>query len=246
MLESDRARIAGALGDELISGMTMARYLIEDAAQRLAGGEHEETLEELHNASARIRNATHQLVALSSDLRPRILDDLGLLPALAAHFRDFSQQNRAIFVSPRIALAEADVPQELKLAVFRIVQAALSNVARHSSATAARLFLSMFERELRLGIEDNGIGFDMERWRHRRVGYEGFGLGMIFWWVETTGGRCTIEAIPRQGCRIQVFWRLSPTIAPGDNPSFEQEPAPRRSESQPRITSRRQPPVGDS
>jgi len=111
-------------------------------------------------------------------------------------------------VSPRITVAESDVPAGLKLAIFRVVQAALSNVARHSKASAVRVFLSMFEDELRLGIEDNGVGFDVERWRHPRNGHEGCGLRMILRWVEISGGRCNIEAIPRHGTRVQAFWRM--------------------------------------
>jgi signal transduction histidine kinase len=208
ILESERTRVSHVLGDEVISVMTMARYLIEDAAQRLARSEFDETSEALQNASARIRDATHQLVGLCSELRPRVLDDLGLVAALAWYFREFSHQNRAIFVSPRITIAEADVPSDLKLVIFRVVQAALSNVAQHSKASAVRVFVSLFEEELRLGIEDNGVGFDLERWRHRRHhGHNGSGLGIIGRLVETSGGRCSIEAIPRHGARVQAFWR---------------------------------------
>ncbi len=226
MLESDRARVAGVLADEIVSVMTMARYLIEDAAQRLARGEQEEPSEALQNASARIRDATHQLVALCSELRPRMLDDLGLLPALSGYFRDFSQENRAVFVSPRIMVTESDVPAGLKLAIFRIVQAALSNVARHSKASAVRVFLSMFEDELRLGIEDNGVGFDVERWRNRRNGHDGCGLGMIQRWVEVSGGRCSIEAIPRHGARVQAFWRIATIAAPSHRAQESESGAP--------------------
>jgi two-component system NarL family sensor kinase len=208
MLESDRARVSGGLGGEIVSVMTMARYLIEDAAHRLARGELEETTEALQNASTRIRDTTRQLLALCSELRPKVLDDLGLLPALAGYFRDFSQENRAVFVSPRITVAESDIPTGLRLAIFRVVQAALSNVARHSKASAVRVFLSMFEDELRLGIEDNGVGFDAERWRHRRTGHQGCGLAMMLRWVEISGGRCNIEAIPRHGARVQAFWGI--------------------------------------
>jgi signal transduction histidine kinase len=207
-MESDRAHVAAVLGDEIVSVMTMSRYLIEDAAQRLARGEREEPSEALQNASARIRDATYRLVALSCELRPRVLDDLGLVPALSWYFRDFSHENRAVFVSPRITVSESDVAPNLKLPIFRIVQAALSNVARHSKASAVRVFLSTFEDELRLGVEDNGVGFDVERWRHRRNGPEGCGLGMIQRWVELSGGRCSIEAIPRHGTRVQAFWRM--------------------------------------
>jgi signal transduction histidine kinase len=69
-LEDERARLAGLLGDELVSVMTATRHLIEDAAQRLARGEREVGAEALQNASARIRDITDRLVALSSELRP--------------------------------------------------------------------------------------------------------------------------------------------------------------------------------
>jgi two-component system NarL family sensor kinase len=200
--------VARVLSEEVASVITMARYLIEDAARRLARGELEETSEELQNASARIREATHELVSLCSELRPRVLDDLGLLPALSWYFREFSRQNRAIFVSPRITVAESDVAPELKLTVFRVVQAALSNVARHSKASAARVYLSLFEDELRLNVEDNGVGYDLERWRHRRGSHVGCGLVMISRWVEVSGGRCSLEATPRHGAQVQAFWRL--------------------------------------
>jgi signal transduction histidine kinase len=212
-LESERARVAALLDHEVASTITMARYLIEDAVQRLPQGGPEEATEGLQNASARIRDATAQLITLSSELRPTVLDDLGVLAALSAYFRSFGQENRAVFVSPRITVAEKDIPAELKLTVFRIVEAALSNVAKHSKASAVRVFLSIFEDELRLGVEDNGVGFDLERWRHRRHGHDGCGLGMIGRWAETSGGRSSVESIPRHGTRIQVFWRMQGVAA---------------------------------
>jgi two-component system NarL family sensor kinase len=218
-LESDRARVVSVLGDDVVSVMTMARYLIEDAAQRLTRGEElEDASEALQNASARIRDATHELVSLCSELKPRVLDDLGLLAALSWYLREFSRENRAIFVSPRITVTEADVPAELKLPLFRIVQAALGNVARHSKASAARLYLSPFEGELRLVIEDNGVGFDVERWRHRRIGREGCGLATMVRWAETIGGHCSIESTPRHGARVLVTWPVQATSAEAGPP----------------------------
>lgn len=206
--ESERSRVSNLLAAEVVPVVTMARYLIEDALRRLARGEVEDTSESLQNAAARMRDATDQMLALSQQLRPRAMDDLGLLAALAGSFRDFARENRAIFVSPRIAVTESEIPTELKLPILRIVQAALANVARHSRASAARVLLSMFEGELRLSIEDNGVGFDVERWRHRRNGQDGCGLAIACRWVETSGGQCSIEAIPRHGARVQAFWRI--------------------------------------
>jgi len=115
------------------------------------------------------------------------------------------------------------------------VQAALSNVARHSKASAVRVFLSMFEDELRLGIEDNGVGFDLERWRHRRNGHGGLRTGNHSALVEISGGRCNIEAIPRHGRGFKRSGaspraasherRKEPVAAPQRSPDFDSRPA---------------------
>ena len=211
-LESDRTRVAAVLDDEALSMLTMARYLIEDARHRLTRGEINEISEALQNASGRLREVGQQLAALSSELRPRLLDDLGLLPALASYLRDFSRDHRAIFISPRITVPEKDIPANLKLPVFRIVQAALTNVARHSKASSARVSLSLLEDELRVAIEDDGVGFDAERWR-RHIGPDCCGLGMICRWAEASGGCCTIEAGSRHGARVRALWRV-PSVLP--------------------------------
>lgn len=209
-LESDRARVAGVLADEVASVLTIARYLIEHAMHRLARGEADETLQALKNATERIRDASQRLATVCSELWPRLLDDLGLLAALSSHFRDFSRDNRSISISARITIAERDVPAELKLPVFRVVQEALTNVARHSKATVARVCLSRFEDELRLLIEDDGVGFDAERLLRRPQPADSRGLDMISHWVESSGGHCTIEAAPRHGARVKALWRIPP------------------------------------
>jgi two-component system NarL family sensor kinase len=213
LLESERISVAGIAGEE-VSVITMARYLIEEAGRRLARGELEGTPELLQNAGAWIRDAANQLLTLGSGLHPKVLDDLGLVPALSMHFREFNRENRAVFVSPRITVAEHNVPPPLKLAIFRIVQAALSNVARHSKASAVRVFLSFCEDELCLTVEDNGVGFDVERWRHRRHGSGGVGLAMIQRWAEASGGRCAIESAARHGTRVRASWRTQTAAAP--------------------------------
>jgi two-component system NarL family sensor kinase len=212
LLESERASVARIAGEEVVSVITMARYLIEEAARRLARGELDDTPELLQNAGAWIRDAATQMLALGSSLHPKALDDLGLLPALAMHFREFNRENRTVFISPRITVAERNVPPALKLAIFRIVQAALSNVANHSKASAVRVLLSTYEDELCLTVEDNGVGFDVERWHHRGQA-NGVGLAMIQRWTETSGGSCTIESVARRGTRLRAYWQARATDA---------------------------------
>jgi two-component system NarL family sensor kinase len=208
VFESESGRVAASLSDEVASIITMARYVIEDAAQRIAHGTVHETSEALQRAGEHLRDAGARVLAIAGDLRPRLLDDLGLLPALACYCREFSRQHRGILVSQRMTLVEGDVPQALKLTMFRIVQASLSNVARHSKASAARLLVTMIDDELRLVIEDNGVGFDVERWQQGRLGHDGCGLLMTRRWAEASGGQCSFESTPRHGSRVQALWRL--------------------------------------
>src|SRR5258708_4289313 len=81
-LESEFGRIASDLSDEVASTITMARYVIEDAGQKLARGAVQETSEALRVAAEQLRGATARVLALAGELRPRVLDDLGLLQAL--------------------------------------------------------------------------------------------------------------------------------------------------------------------
>jgi two-component system, NarL family, sensor kinase len=218
ILESESNRVAATLADEVSSIITMARYLIEDAGQRLAHGAVHETSEVLHVAGEQLRQATERLLATAFELRPRLLDDLGLLQALTWYCREFGRQNRGISVSQRIKLSESDVPPALRLTIFRIVQSSLANVARHAKASAARILLARLDGELRVVIEDNGVGFDVERWQQGAIGGDGCGLLMIRRWVESTGGRCSFESTPRHGARVQAVWRPEPADGDQDHP----------------------------
>jgi len=218
ILETESSRVAAALTDDVASIITMARYVIEDAGQRLAHGAVAETSEALHVAGEQLREATTQVLALAGGLRPRLLDDLGLLPTLTWHCREFARHHRGIFVSQRVTLVESEVPPALKLTMFRIVQACLANVADHSKASAARILLTMIDVDLRLVIEDNGVGFDVARWQQGRLGRDGCGLRMIRHWVEASGGHCSIESTPRHGSRVQALWRLESVPRASDRP----------------------------
>jgi signal transduction histidine kinase len=234
--ESERSRVSGLLADDVVPVMTMARYVIEDAARRLARtqpqgspgpGARADTPKSLQNAAARIRDAADRLLGLSRELRPRAIDDLGLLATLAWYLREFGQQHRAVFVSQRFALTEHDIPAALKLPILRIVQAALSNVARHSKASAVWVLLSRFEDELRLSVEDNGVGFDVGCWRHRRRRHDdGCGFAIIWGWVEASGGHCRIQAPARRGARLRAFWRIDPVVSSAGTPAAAEAGAP--------------------
>ena len=137
---------------------------------------------------------------MAIDLRPPMLDDLGLEAALQAFVQDFSHRwpVKAKFTSGRLGRLSPDV----ELVLYRIVQEALSNVAKHANASRVEARLTRRGRSLRLVIEDDGCGFDVEA----TMGSRGSGLG-LFGMEERLaliGGSVQVESAVGRGTRISV------------------------------------------
>jgi len=202
--EAERMRVAGELHDDVAPLVVMVKYMIEDAQARLSRGAPDEAFEVMNGATARLRDVLAELRRISTDLRPRLLDDLGLGPTLHWYCRGFEDACPSLTVQCRISAEERDIPEELKLEVFRIVQEALSNVAQHAGADRVNVSLVRLGGELRLGIDDNGIGFDPAR-----VAEQGLGLGLqaIRKRIDATGGAFALETAPHRGTRLNASWK---------------------------------------
>jgi len=173
----------------------IARELHDEAGQTLTALKIELDLEGRREASARVAQVLHQIRDVSELLRPRVLDDLGLVPALRALVEDFSSRTRI-----PVAL-EADETQtfspEVALALYRVAQEALTNVARHAAATRAWLTLSRTGGGSRLVIEDDGQGL-----RNGMTPHLGL-LGMRERMAKA-GGSLTLAAASAGGLRLEA------------------------------------------
>jgi signal transduction histidine kinase len=154
-----------------------------------------------------LRDLSNQAIAelrnVMSDLRPALLDDLGLVPAL----RSYVQQYAARYPEMRVTLS-ADRPNqrllpEYETVLFRVAQEALTNVARHAHATEVRVLLTHLPGLARLEVSDNGIGFDSLA-TGRAVSGSGLGLVGMQERVTLVGGNCRIESAPGHGTRVVV------------------------------------------
>jgi len=160
--EAERRNLARELHDEMGQLLTGLRLLLltdrpgipERPRDRLAGDTRGKMMSIISELMQRIRT-------LSMDLRPAMLDDLGLLPALRWHFKRYGDQTGV-----RVKFAQAGLDGRLEpaleIAAFRIVQEALTNVARHAGVAAASVELRKGDDRLLIRIEDRGPGFDVE------------------------------------------------------------------------------------
>ena len=207
--EAERMRVAGELHDDVSPLVVMVKYMIEDAQSRLARGAVDEAAEVLNGATSRLRDVLAELRRISTDLRPRLLDDLGLGPTLQWYCRGFEDACPSLTVKCRISVEERDIPEDLKLEVFRIAQEALSNVAQHAHANRVNVSLVHLGNELRLAIDDDGVGFDPAR-----VADQGSGLGLhaIRKRIDATGGVLTLETAPHRGTRLNASWKLAASV----------------------------------
>jgi two-component system sensor histidine kinase UhpB len=141
---------------------------------------------------------------MAIDLRPPMLDDLGLEAALQSLVQDFSQRwpVRATFTSSRLGR----LPAVVELVLYRIVQEALSNVAKHANASQVRLRLTRRGRALLLVVEDDGCGFDVEATKHSRE--SGLGLFGMEERLALVGGTLRVESVAGEGTRVSAEVRL--------------------------------------
>src|SRR5262249_14791899 len=121
-------------------------------------------------------------------LRPSMLDDLGLVPALRWQAREVSKRT-SIEVSVVTDLLEDDLPDEYKTCIYRIVQEALHNCSRHSHATTVQVRIQQMPGFLFLSVQDDGLGFDAAQTK-------GMGLLGIEERVSQLGGRCKVHSGP--------------------------------------------------
>jgi PAS domain S-box-containing protein len=139
------------------------------------------------------------VVHITSELRPRLLDDLGLIAAVRWYIDEF-QQRTNIQCRLSIDFEEIYLERTLSTAIFRILQEALINIARHAKATSATVELKKSHNTIILGVTDNGIGITQEQ-----VGSpDSFGLLGIKERASAMGGTVKIKGVPKKGTEIEV------------------------------------------
>jgi signal transduction histidine kinase len=196
--ETERRQIAHDLHDEIGQSLTAMKLGLREANRVLESGPTgaplKESLTILDQVIRQVRN-------LALDLRPSLLDELGLVPALKWYIK--RQGERAGWeteYSP--VIMDNHIPAEVKITCFRIVQEALTNVARYAEATHVQVSLKRQNDHLVLIIEDNGKGFNVEQAKTRAR--SGFSVGLLGMEerARLVGGGLTITSSPKSGTQL--------------------------------------------
>jgi signal transduction histidine kinase len=153
-----------------------------------------------------VEEALVEVRRVSTELRPLMLDDLGILPTLSWFFREFETLCGGIVVEKTFNVAEHDVPAPLHITLYRILQEAVHNIVKHAAADRVRVRLDRIDDALQLVIEDNGRGFDPNSVKWVKGQTRGLGLLSMKERTSFSGGTYHLDSALGKGTCIKVTW----------------------------------------
>lgn len=206
--EQERKRIASELHDGIGQTLSMLKFGLEDTRRLLAENSIDDAEVLLQLLDNKLDDAINEVRQITMDLRPSILDDLGILATISWLLREFQQIYQTIKVEKWIGLQETDIPHILKTPIYRIIQEAVHNIAKHAQTTRMSIHLDCYNDTIELVIKDYGCGFDTRQAEARNDSLQGYGLTSMRDRALLTGGNCQIDSQPGQGTLIQVRWPL--------------------------------------
>jgi PAS domain S-box-containing protein len=206
--EAERRHIARELHDEIGQLLTVIKLdlqgvLRQPGVQSFAPA-LQESIETVDQLVGKVRD-------LSLNLRPSMLDDLGLVPALRWYVQR-QATHLGLAIDLQLPTSASRLPAEMETACFRIIQEALTNAARHAQATQVKVALSIGPQYAELTVHDNGIGFDVSSTQQSAIAGGGFGLLGMQERAQLVGGAMQITSTPGTGTLIAARFPL-PVVA---------------------------------
>ncbi|MCX7838372.1 MAG: HAMP domain-containing protein [Anaerolineae bacterium] len=199
--EEERKRISRELHDETCQVLTGLAYALDEAIETFPSPEFKPQLEHMRTL---VTTALREIQHIILDLRPTMLDHLGLVPALR-WYAESRLEGTGIRFTLREQGEPARLPSAVETALFRVTQEALNNIARHSRATRAECALYFAPTQVRIVIKDNGKGFDPKTIFSSNEHRRGLGLLGMQERMSAVGGRVEIDSTPGEGTVIRLL-----------------------------------------
>jgi PAS domain S-box-containing protein len=207
--EKERGRIARELHDGVGQSLGSLKVRVEGILKQASRNEGNVDLQLMENLIPVVRGAMEEVRSISMGLRPSIIDSLGLVATISWFCREFQASHPDIRIEQEIDVGEEAIPDPLKIVIFRVLQEAFNNTARHSKADSLRLSLRRQEGRVSLAVEDNGQGFDPRSVSSPEAPRRGFGLVSMRERTELTGGSFSIESNVGKGTTVRASWPTS-------------------------------------
>ena len=197
--ENERKWIAQELHDSIGQTLVAVKFALERKIGQSGTGKTPAGIS-MEDILSMVQNGVEETRRIMTNLRPSMLDDLGILATINWFCREFQKVYPHFEVERQIEVQEQEVPEKLKIVIFRILQEAMNNIAKHSRGTSIALALGKKNDRITLKIQDNGAGFDLESSR------KGLGLSSMKERAQNSGGIFILESSPGKGACLEVMW----------------------------------------
>jgi signal transduction histidine kinase len=194
------------LHDTIGQSLSAVKFTVENVFQEVGEEGSGKRLQSLESAIRMVQGAVEEVRRIQRDLRPPTLDDLGLLATISWFCREFEGVYSDIRIEREISLEEKDVPDSLKVVIYRVMQEALNNVAKHSRTKSVHLALRKTDGRVEMKIQDNGVGFDPGEAFSRKGTERGLGLFSMKERTVLSDGHFSIKAAKGTGTAILASW----------------------------------------
>jgi len=194
--EAERQRLSRQMHDG--PAQAMSNFILQtEIAMRLLDADPVQAKEELGNLKSSALTTFQKVRNFIFELRPMMLDDLGLVPTVRKYIDAFKEQT-SMDASLTVTGTERRLEPYLEVMIFRAIQELLGNAARHSQAAGVKMHVDMGNENIRVSVDDNGRGFDPEAARSTGS----LGLKLIQERAEMLGGTLQVDSAPGKGARI--------------------------------------------
>ena len=200
--ESERQRIARDLHDETGQSLTAIGMGLRGLSGKI-GSRNKDALVTLHKLETLTADSLKELQRLMTDLRPSHLDDLGLSAALRWYAGRISEHT-SISVRVDIHGEERDLDDALKITIFRIIQESLNNIIKHAKASNVNIHVTYDDKNVRINVWDNGLGFDLDEAKQRRSSRPSLGLAGMEERAALLNGTVSIQSRPGYGTEVEA------------------------------------------
>lgn len=204
--EKERQRIAQELHDSVGQYLSAIKFSVETTLQEMGRETAAADVKSSEAVILMIQEAIEEVRRIVMNLRPSTLDDLGILATIAWFCREFQAIYSGIRIQKQINIKEEDVPDHLKPVIYRVLQEAFNNVAKHSDADFVSLRIRKTDGTIELAIEDNGQGFDLDDAFSVDTPRKGLGLVSMKERIELSGGAHTIKSAKGAGTVVLASW----------------------------------------
>ncbi len=206
--EDERKRIAADLHDGIGQSLSAIKFSVETILEQAGEDSGNPHIQSLHQLLPMLKQASEEVRTIVMNLRPSILDDLGIIATIHWFCRQFKEIYNDMEIEKTIEIQEKQIPHHLKTIIYRVLQEAMNNIAKHSNADRVELSLLQKDNQVRLIVKDNGSGFDTRLQASKRVSEKGFGITGMKERTELFRGTFDIQSDPSTGTRICASWDI--------------------------------------